>query len=490
MGGIKSDSLRYLIVVLLALMTLSASAAAPKLIDASSAGAVGDGVTKNTAAIQRAIDDCAAGGGGVVHFGAGRFLTGTIQLKSNVTIYLEKDAVILGSPDTADYRNLDPFLDGTGEPMGSALIVAVGADHPCIEGSGTVDGQGLKVYRAQKPFIKRPFLVRFVRCTNVAMHDVRLANPAAWTLDFFQTKGAIVENVTIRSRLEQLSNNDGIDIDSSENIRVHHCDVYSGDDALVIKSTSSAPSRNIVASDCKLSTRTNAIKLGTESYGGFENINISNCQVTNTEMAGIALYEVDGGALQQVTISDVTMDGVAVPISIRLGARLRTFRKGEQPRTIGALRDVTIRNVSAKNVGSIGMLINGLPTHPVEGLTLENVRLDLPGGGTSQAAKISLAEIPSAYPEYDMFGDILPAYGIYARHVRGMMLKDVQIAHVHPDARPLKVFIDVNDALPATPVTEAKATATPEDVAHSAVHSLKDNHATSGHATNLTASDF
>src|SRR5205814_3095583 len=173
-----------------------------------------------------------------------------------------------------------------------------------------------------------------------------------WTLNFFQTSGALIERVTIRTRERKLLNNDGINIDSSEHVRVRNCDVDSGDDALVIKSTSATkPSRDIVASDCKLSTRTNAIKLGTESIGGFENISISNCQITHTQMAGIALYAVDGGDLRDVTISDITMDGVVVPISIRLGSRLKTFREGETPKpAAGKLRDVIIKSVSAKNV--------------------------------------------------------------------------------------------------------------------------------------------
>src|SRR5439155_17313836 len=140
------------------------------------------------------------------------------------------------------------------------------------------------------------------------------------------------------------------------------CDVVSGDDALVIKATSATkPSRDIEATNCKLSSHTNAIKLGTESIGGLENIKVSNCQISKTDMAGIALYAVDGADLRNVKISDVTMDGVTVPISIRLGARLKTFRAGEQPRPApGKLRDVTIKNMSAKNIGMIGMLINGL----------------------------------------------------------------------------------------------------------------------------------
>jgi polygalacturonase len=276
-------------------------------------------------------------------------------------------------------------------------------------------------------------------------------------LHFSQTKGALVEGVTIRTREHKLLNNDGIDIDSSENVRVRNCDIDSGDDALVIKSTSSNPSRDIVASDCKLSSRTNAIKLGTESFGGFENISVSNCQITNTQMAGIALYAVDGGDLRNVTVSDVTMDGVTVPISIRLGARLKTFRQGDQPKPVGKLRDVTIKNVSAKNIKLIGILINGIPDAPVEGLTFDNIQLELPGGGTAEAAKVQLPEKESAYPEFSMFGKTMPAYGVYARHVRGLKLENVRTSLLNSDARPATVFIDVEDVTPGNSVTDSSA---------------------------------
>lgn len=248
----------------------------------------GDGVTLNTARIQKAIDDCAAGGG-TVRFAAGRYLTGTMQIKSHVTLRLDDQATLLGSTNAADYRNVDPFVDGNGHPMGYALIVATDADRVGIEGGGTIDGQGPKLNAHEKPYTIRPFLIRWVRCSDVAVRGVHLTNPGAWTLHFSGSKGIVVEGVTIRARDQKMSNNDGIDIDSSENVRVHHCDVTSGDDSLVIKSTGPKPSRDIVASDCKLSSHTNAIKLGTESYGGFADISISNCQITNTGMSGIAL---------------------------------------------------------------------------------------------------------------------------------------------------------------------------------------------------------
>ena len=426
-------------------------ATAAKMIDATKVGVVGDGTTLNTATVQKAIDQCSAAGGGIISFPRGRYLTGTIQIKSNVTLRIEKDATLLGSTDAADYRNLDPFIDGTGNPLGHALIVAMDAENVGIEGEGTVDGQSPALKKNQKTYAVRPFLLRWVRCTNVTVRNLRLTNPGAWTLNLFQTNGAVIDGVTIRSRDLGMHNNDGIDLDSCENVRVRHCDIISGDDALCIKATlASKPSRNIVATDCQLSSRCNAIKLGTEAIGGFENITISNCQISNTKMAGIALYAVDGGDLRHISISDVTMDGVVVPISIRLGARLKTFREGDSPKpSPGKLRDVVIKNVSAKNVGMIGMLINGVPGYAVEALTLENILLELPGGGTAEAAKVHLSEKENAYPEFNMFGKTLPAYGIYARHVRSVKFNNVQTTLLKPDARPATVFIDVADVTPA-----------------------------------------
>jgi hypothetical protein len=460
--GLTTNQRPYAIALLLAAATLlfTASpvmAAAGDVIDATKAGIIGDGATLNTAVIQKAIDDCTAAGGGTIRFPAGRYLTGTIQLKSNVMLQLDDHATLLGSANAADYRNVDPFTDGSGNQLGHALVVAVDADHVGVEGSGAVDGQGLKLKAGQVLYVMRPFLLRWVRCTHVVLRDVRLINPGAWTLNFFQCNGALIDGVVIRSRDQMLRNNDGINIDSSRNVRVRHCDVISGDDALVIKSTSAKmPSRDIVAADCTLSSRTNAIKLGTESIGGFENISVSNCRISNTEMAGIALYSVDGGDLNRVTISDITMDGVAVPISIRLGSRLKVFRQGDQPKQVaGNLRDILIRNVSAKNIAMIGMLINGIPDHPVEGLTLENIQLQLPGGGNPEAAKLRLPEMESAYPEFDMFGKTIPAYGIYARHVRGLTLQNVRMTPLKPDARPASVFVDVEEVTPANFAAES-----------------------------------
>lgn len=177
-------------------LPVTAAAAADKVIDVTKAGVVGDGTTLNTASIQKVIDTCAATGGCTIRFPAGRYLTGTIQIKSRVTLRLEEGATLLGSTERDDYRNLDPFIDGSGNPMGHALVVAVDANNVGIEGKGTVDGQSPALKARQNPYTMRPFLLRWVRCTGVTVRDVHLTNPGAWTLNFFQTRGAVWRVIT------------------------------------------------------------------------------------------------------------------------------------------------------------------------------------------------------------------------------------------------------------------------------------------------------
>jgi polygalacturonase len=419
------------------------SSAAPLVMDASASGIVGDGTTLNTPAIQAAIDSLSSQGGGVLAFSAGRYVTGTIQLKDNVHLRLDDQAVLLGSQNPADYRNLDPFTDGTGNKLGYALVIAIGANHVGIEGSGTIDGQGKALSAAQREFNIRPFLIRWEHCTDVTVSDIHLTDPGAWTMQFFQCKNIIAQRVNIRSAGSGLRNNDGIDIDSCDGAQIADCDIESGDDAVCMKATSPQPCKDVTITNCKLSTRCNGIKLGTESLGDFTNIQASNCQMHDIGMAGIALYDVDGAELHDVKLTDLDMAGVSVPISIRLGARLKTFRPGDQPRLVGTLRDVTIENLHAVDAKQIGLLISGIPNHPIESLHLKNIDITLAGGGKAEDSQLDLPEKESAYPEYNMFGNIMPAFGVYLRHVNGVTCDHVTLSVATPDGRPAVDLVDV-----------------------------------------------
>jgi len=444
--------------------------------DISTFGAVGNATTLNTNAIQMAIDECHKSGGGKVIIPAGTFLSGTIVIKDNVILQLNRDAVLLGSTDLQHYRNLDPFTEGLGIDVGWALFVAVDAKNIGIEGEGTIDGQGAALKAKQiltdtrpegQRWGVRPFLVRIVRCDGVNVNGVTLKYAGAWTSHYFQTRNITIENVKIQS--VGVAHNDGIDIDGCQDVRIKDCDIESGDDALVFKTThSQSACRNIVVSGLRLKSNQAGIKMGTESMAPFENIKISNCHIYDTKNGGIKLLTVDGAHLRNVEISDITMDEVRTPVLLRLGSRLSVFRKGKdvQQKT-GTFENVVIRNVKAKAADNAqimppsGILITGVPGHYINNLTLQNIEITLAGGGTAENARVSVPEAVDQYPEVKTFGPRIPAYGVWARHVQGLKLNNIKFNLGSNDLRPALICEDVKDlvvdnwTLPETKGAEA-----------------------------------
>ncbi|MEQ1762583.1 MAG: glycosyl hydrolase family 28 protein [Pyrinomonadaceae bacterium] len=425
------------------------------MFNISDFGAVGDGKTIDTDSIQKTIDTCTQKGGGMVRVPNGRFVTGTILLKDNCTLQLDDQAVLLGSLNPKDYRNVDPFKDGLGAEVGFAMVAAVDAKNVGIVGRGTINGRG-KELAAAMPFKgegwgNRPFLVRFVRSTRVVLCDAQLLFGGAWTLNFFQSKNVTIERIKIVSH--GVPHNDGINIDSSQGFVIKDCDVDSGDDALVFKTTSSMPIRDITVTNCRLKSNQGAIKFGTESVANFENVRISNCQIRDTKNGGIKLLSVDGAHLRNVIISDITMDNVATPIFVRLGSRLKTFREGEKKgEQVGSISNVVIKNVRAKAAAKAqltppsGIFITGIPGYAVGRLTLENIDIELAGGGTREQGRQIMEEKPDSYPEINRFGPWLPAFGLYARHVKGLSVKHLTVKLAEPDMRPALVCQDCEDS--------------------------------------------
>lgn len=420
-------------------------------------GAVGDGSTLNTKAIQSAIDECTRSGGGRVIVPAGRFLSGTIELKNNVTFHLGKDAVLLGSDDLEQYRNLDPFTEGLGIDVGWALVVAVDAKNITIDGEGTIDGQGKAIKEKQiltdnRPeslrWGRRPFLLRIVRCAGVNVNGVTLKYAGAWTSNYSQSKEIRIENVKIES--VGVPHNDGIGIDGCQNVIIRNCDVVSGDDALVFKTTSSKMGcKDIVVSGMRLKSNQAGIKMGTESIAPFENIKISDCYIYDTKNGGIKLLTVDGAHLRNVEISDIKMVNVRTPMLFRLGSRLSVFRKVQDVKqSTGSFENVVIRNVKAQAAADAqlkppsGILITGVPGHDITGLTLENIEISLAGGGTLENARHQVPEAIDQYPEVKTFGPTIPAYGLWARHVNGLILNNITFTLDNNDLRPAIICQD------------------------------------------------
>ncbi|MEM9929278.1 MAG: glycosyl hydrolase family 28 protein, partial [Bacteroidota bacterium] len=240
-------------------------------------GAIGDGETLNTVAIQATIDACATTGGGKVLLKEGTFLSGTIILKDGVNLHVAEGATLMASENFYDFQTIDPFIDATGQQRGMCLIGAVDAQNISITGAGLIDGRGEQfTYDKTRDYLRqhnlpeikkgafdRPFLIRLVRSRDINISEIHLRQAAAWTLHLFQCVDFTISGVDIFSHAN--ANNDGIDIDSSSDGVINNCTINTGDDAVCFKTTSPVATQNVTVRDCQLSSEWGAVKIGTRS---------------------------------------------------------------------------------------------------------------------------------------------------------------------------------------------------------------------------------
>jgi polygalacturonase len=445
--------------VLLAGCAMGVNRAERAVFDIRTYGAVGDGAALNTAAIQNAMDACFKAGGGRVRVAGGRYVTGTIRMKDHVTLHLEKDAVLLGSTNLADYAT-DVIGAVEAPAFNRCLIYAHAVKGIAFTGQGLIDARGSQQafpVKVGSALGERPMLMRLVNCQEVAFSGVTFKNSASWGLHLLTCKKVRFNGIRIESQNNNV-NNDGIDLDGCSDVLIEDSTIHSGDDAICPKSTTLQPCSNIVVRGCTVSSHTAAYKLGTSSRGGFIDMKVENCHFHDCPMGAIKLLMVDGGRLENVEISNVTMENVGGPIFIRLGNRGRAYNQpteqvyetNQKPEgvPVGVIRNITIKNISATVTGKQrdrqGIMITGIPGHRIEDVELENIRLSFPGGGTEVDAKRVVPEDIARYPEQFFFG-VLPSSFLYARHIKGLTVKDVAITFGTTDARPVLHTEDVED---------------------------------------------
>jgi polygalacturonase len=423
-------------------------------------GAAGDGATLDTAALQAAIDACAAAGGGTVVFPAGRYLSGTLRLRSRVALWLQAGAVLLGSTRLQDYPPMVPAFRSYTDVnyVERSLLYAERVEEVALCGQGIIDGQGgAKAFQlggGRENYKQRPYLIRMIEGRRVTVRDVTLLNSPMWVQHYLACDDLVIDGITVHSLVNV--NNDGIDLDCCQRVRVANCSITSGDDAIVLKSTAPRPCSAITITNCYLSSRCSALKCGTESSGDFQDITVSNCVIADTRLCAIALEMVDGGVLDGISISNIRIRRTRGAIFMRLGNRARphlaegpggsrgtfTAAPGTPIPPVGKFRNVHISQVTADGGDVTGCAIAGLPGHPLENVTLSGIQLSFEGGGTVEDARREVPEKEIDYPEYKMFGR-LPAFGMWCRHVQGLRLHDVQVGTGKPDARPGLVCDDV-----------------------------------------------
>jgi polygalacturonase len=472
------------------------------IYDVRAFGAKGDGRTLDTAAINKAIEAAVAGGGGTVDFPAGTYLSVSIRLRSNITLQLNPGATILAAEtipgkvtyDLPEPNEWDMYQDFGHSHWQNSLIWGIGVENVHIIGSGLIDGRGLtrrspRARRVNQPGDRPVTLggqagarpqsplgedddprvmnglgnkaISLKLSRNIVLRDFSILNGGHFALLATGVDNLTIDNVKVDT------NRDGFDIDSCRNVRISNCSVNSpNDDAIVLKSSYALgfarATENVTITNCLVSGYdigslldatykrnvkeapdrdgpTGRIKFGTESNGGFKNISISN--VVFDHCRGLALETVDGGLLEDVTITNITMRDVTTsPIFMRLGKRMR----GPAGATVGRLRRVNISNVIAYNAEArYASIISGIPDYPIEDVRLSNIRILYRGGGSKESGDVQPPERETNYPEPSMFGE-LPVYGFFLRHAKGIVLNDVEIGYLSGEFRPAFLLDDVS----------------------------------------------
>jgi hypothetical protein len=423
-------------------------------------GAKGDGQTPDTAALQTAIDACARERGGVVLIPAGDFVTGTLELKSHVTLRIAAAGRLLGSGRPADYSA------GKGVPPGNGnvvLLYAVEAENVTVEGPGTVDGQGQLFYtgkgdntgpggNAAEGYRERPHLAIFYRCRNLVVRDIFLTRSAYHCARILECRYVRLDGVRIYNRVNL--NNDGFHLNSNQYVNVANCNVVCQDDACALFGSN----RFVTVTNCTFSTRWSIFRFGN---GASENITISNCVIYETYGCAIKIRVGAGARLEDVAFSNLVMRNVTGPISIGLDSNYRRPPNApERPR--GVIRNLTFQAIRATVVSEGGqyadmpfknnfrpgetrscITLNSVGDDYLEGITFNDIHVTYGGGGTAEEA--ARRDVPKLAGEYFEVGT-LPAYGLYARNVRGLSLSDVRFEVSVPDLRPAMVFDHVKDA--------------------------------------------
>lgn len=403
------------------------------MIDITSCGAVGDGVTLNTKAIQSAIDSSARAGGGTVLFPAGKYVTGAVFLRDNITLHLESGAILLGSEQPADFPMIRARWEGREQETHAPIIGGAGLNNIAVVGRGTIDGRGAiwwRMHRERTLDLARPRLISFSDCSNVLIQGFTATNSPAWTINPIRCENVTVDKVTIVNPADS-PNTDGINPDSCRNVHISNCHVDVGDDCVTIKSgveTESpdkrAPCENITITNCTMVHGHGGVVIGSEMSGDVRQVVISNCVFVGTDR-GIRMKtrRGRGGIIEDIRVSNVIMRDVLCPFTMNLYYHIHAkgnrdvADKRARPVDPGTprLRRIHFSHITARDAQYAAAFLYGLPEMPIEDVSFSDV-------------SISMAS--NAQPgNPDMADDIEPMCraGFFARNIRGLCLSGVDI---------------------------------------------------------------
>ena len=387
-------------IYILFLLVLSLSSYAQRIYNVVDYGAVGNKIVDDAKAIQQAIDECSANGGGTVLLPANHtFMSGPLCLKSNVNLHLEATAVLLANPDEGIYK-LSAFGENRGEGM--MWIYANGADNISITGKGTIHGNGIAFMGKElddsyelKPvttFDPRPHVLTLTDVKNLTIRDITIRDGAYWTVHLIGCDGAVIDGINLLNNLK-IRNGDGIDLDHSRNVRISNCHITSGDDCICLKNRREfeqyGPCHDITVTNCVMTSRSCAIKIGSENMDSIYNVVFDNCVITRSNR-GLGIQNRDEGTVTDVMFSNIIMDcqlwsdvwwGKAEPIYVTSYPRANgnhkdanwRFPKGETVGRCGEVSRIYFNNIVANSEN--GCFVGGDIEGKVNNVHFSNVRL-------------------------------------------------------------------------------------------------------------------
>lgn len=387
-------------IYILFLLVLSLSSYAQRIYNVVDYGAVGNKIVDDAKAIQQAIDECSANGGGTVLLPANHtFMSGPLCLKSNVNLHLEATAVLLANPDEGIYK-LSAFGENRGEGM--MWIYANGADNISITGKGTIHGNGIAFMGKElddsyelKPvttFDPRPHVLTLTDVKNLTIRDITIRDGAYWTVHLIGCDGAVIDGISLLNNLK-IRNGDGIDLDHSRNVRISNCHITSGDDCICLKNRREfeqyGPCHDITVTNCVMTSRSCAIKIGSENMDSIYNVVFDNCVITRSNR-GLGIQNRDEGTVTDVMFSNIIMDcqlwsdvwwGKAEPIYVTSYPRANgnhkdanwRFPKGETVGRCGEVSRIYFNNIVANSEN--GCFVGGDVEGKVNNVHFSNVRL-------------------------------------------------------------------------------------------------------------------
>lgn len=393
-------------------------------------GASGDGKILDTAAIQAAIDACAAAGGGIVVVPEGVYSCGTFQLYSHVHLRLELGAVIKATDDLDAYTEKKDTTRGdlsiTSAKEKDCLIYASGADDISVTGEGKIVGNGQEDWGSwwgiRTPLEKRIGLLLFEECTNVSICGVSFLYSEFWTVHLSCCENVEIDHIKILNNYHRL-NTDGIDPNSCKNVIISNCHIVAGDDCIVAKTADEKPTENMTVCNCILETPNTAIKIGTESRGDFRDLHFDNCVIAGAAV-GIGIFAKDGGVIERVTLSNISIQNRGLEEVKPTLPLFIDIEKRDADSKVSKVRDIIYSNIQIES--EMGALFQGLPYQKLENISLSHITFRVPNDRSFEERTKAVTGRRSLRNQQDTVYIRKPAYMSFA-HIDGLYLNDITV---------------------------------------------------------------